>query len=599
MRNYKVLENAPRSVKGMVGLARALALPHEYSPERFPSFPALERTSILGVNYNGNMSVSGDTHAMLVRDPMYPFWADVEVSDCTVWGLEVQSYPLTPSTIVSAGQTGIYQADVVPMQTPADMAGAFVGESVPSNCPFKIEGVKPPPCRTTIVGLDPSLNNDLPFLYFPGGQGTVHMYIHVWTEEDLATADGNSFGVRLSLEAWHQPGHSTTFSPVDILVPRGSTHGMQSVSLSTTYRGQWIRIVGVTLTSRSNQPAGLGLESGRVNIAMLASTGELTYNAADKKYVGSMTSPKILFMPVAHTKEFYNSVIPWSSTKLTAVSVLATNVSKVLNKEGTVLAGRISPAHFGTAYGPFGWKRSDLETLHPAEKAYLGLEQGFYTYAPPAGDMASFISHLVPLHYTNPAPIVSGGGVTLQVGYALAFNLANTSFVNAVVFHDPDGDTNLALNVDWHVEFRNNSVLFPIGMSYLSLEMYHQAQLTLGSIGFFFNNEPHEKTINHLTKKIAEWANRLAPVASLASPLVGRGMQIASDMVLSTIPKQTVQPTALSTTSKPRSSRASSVDSRISSSSKKQVTLPLSKSARKRARRKAKLAAQVKPAGTK
>ena len=60
------------------------------------------------------------------------------------------------------------------------------------------------------------------------------------------------------------------------------------------------------------------------------------------------------------------------------------------------------------------------------------------------------------------------------------------AYFHPIVFSDIDAgtDTQLAVTVDRHIEFRATSVIFPLGVSTASLETYHSSQVALVNQGF-------------------------------------------------------------------------------------------------------------------
>jgi hypothetical protein len=198
------------------------------------------------------------------------------------------------------------------------------------------------------------------------------------------------------------------------------------------------------------------------------------------------------------------SRIPFSNTRTTAVAALFTNVTKALNKEGTVIAGRLNPM----AVSPFDFSANTFATVAPCEKYYYGLENGFYTYAPLVSNSEEFAEDLFTRQHTGTFashPVI---------------HLANRGLVNAFAFSDPDGGTSLAINLDWHVEYRNSSVLWPVAISAVSLEVAHQTQIALLEAGFFFDN------INHavILSKLMQAVRYVAPAVKAAGRMVIRAL---------------------------------------------------------------------------
>jgi hypothetical protein len=120
--------------------------------------------------------------------------------------------------------------------------------------------------------------------------------------------------------------------------------------------------------------------------------------------------------------------------------------------------------------------------------------------------------------------------------------LDNSSLVNAFVFTDPDAGTSLAVNVDYHIEFRTTSALWPIGLSSMSLEALHGAQLSLTEVGFFFPNETHKEVLGKVMPKLGSALGSVASLIGIAHPLLGKAAKVGS-IILSKKPTTAVKPT--------------------------------------------------------
>lgn len=212
-------------------------------------------------------------------------------------------------------------------------------------------------------------------------------------------------------------------------------------------------------------------------------------------------------MPLVEPVEFANSALPWNATRVTAAAFLGTNVTQVLNKSGTVLGGRLSPAVVDA------WRctAQNITNLHPAEKAYLPLETGVYTYCPPSTDLVFFTD------YSRSTVQASTHGGLIPI-----FSLENDSMYNKMFLTPAGADEALACTVTWHIEFRTSSALFQVGLSAMTLESLHTAQLILAAHGFFFENPEHKGMLN----RIIALAKQFAPAAvSMIHPMAGKALE--------------------------------------------------------------------------
>jgi hypothetical protein len=244
----------------------------------------------------------------------------------------------------------------------------------------------------------------------------------------------------------------------------------------------------------------------------------------------SAGSAQTRLYPAVQPTEFQHSILPWSSTRTTASAALFTNVTQVLNKGGTVLAGRLSPESAEV----WTFTSLNLQNLHPAEKAYLALESGAYSFVPPSTDLTDFYD------YTSPNSVSNfSSSSTVPV-----FRLDNASLVSALVFTPAAGVSEaLAINLDWHIEFRTTSALFEIGMSTATIESLHQAQLALASVGYFFPNATHKSVLNKVASGATGFLKWALPYAAAAPGMVGMAGK-AGQFLLSAKPKPNLKPTS-------------------------------------------------------
>lgn len=300
---------------------------------------------------------------------------------------------------------------------------------------------------------------------------------------------------------WASPGEYTTAS-VDGTVTGGQCGGPSSaVLVSSTVYQQGVWVCPSTVVFSASVQATLPTA---VYTTVVWGNGTLVYSGSTTTR-GTATiaggSSAVSHFPLVEPTEYVNSKMPWYSTRTTAASLLLTNVTQVLNKGGTALAGRMSPA----VQNAWNVKSSTINQLHPAEKAFLPLETGLYTYVAPSTDLQVFTDYTTVGTTTAPAcPL---------------FDLSNDSLYNFVFLTSAGVIEGIAVTADWHIEFRTTSALFNIGTTTVSLETLHQAQLVLNELGFFFEN-PRHKSI--LTRLIAA-ARRYVPQAiGVFNPEMGK-----------------------------------------------------------------------------
>jgi len=510
-------------VRGLVGLARQIALPHEYAPERFPSFPALERTAVMAFNTPSSvvLPASSTTKLMLARQAGWPCWMDQ-----TFTGMAYSTTYVTQSNAsIAASVNSLYSIDGAIWDwttTNQTATSSLLGLTVVNATSFAYSP----------MAIDAGTGS-LPFTWVPPN---ADVYIIV------AGSTAVSTGVTLivNLDVWNSPGEVISSPTAGFTISTGVTGGMSgSFKSSPAISGQWIRPVSVSIVNTAAAQPALFY----VNIVVSGGVGTYASSASTLGTFTVSSSPPstTCFLPLNVPSEFSNSALPWYSTRTTAAAVLATNVTQVLNKGGTVLAGRVSP----NVINPFQVSSAYVNNLHPAEKAFLPLEMGFYSYCPPSSDLTAFWDYTLP---TRGSSFLGATNKSSPV-----YRLDNDSLVNIAFFTATAVGENLAMNIDWHIEFRTSSALFPIGLSAMTLESLHTAQIALASVGFFFENIHHKPILEKVTSAV----KRYAPTAiGLVNPTAGRLVKQGMQLLVSSKNRTTVPSTSASASgmTKPKAS---------------------------------------------
>lgn len=467
----------------MSGLAKQIALPHEYAPQRFPSFPALERTAVMGFSAPASLNLTGTvpTKMMVTRQAAWPVWAEYDaygygnlITYVTTAVSTVASEMSTELAITSA-LTGYENFDVAPSATCIGFSGA--------------NRVLPYP----VVGIDNQSGN-VPWTWMPA-RATCSIIVASNNASTAAT-----WNASVTMERWTAPGEASEYQVV--VIPAVSATNRGGIGTMTASNGGWFRPVSLSV---QNTVAGSLVPSWLVGVCI--SCGVPTYTVSTTT-CGTVTVPSVplkLFLPLVAPTEFANSTLPWYSTRTTATAMLGTNVSQILHKAGTVLAGRVPPQ----VYSPFDVTQTYINGLHPAEKAFLPLETGVYTYCPPSTDLTDFWDYTLDSSITHtPCPV---------------YRLDNTALVNVLFITAGSDDEQLAVTADWHIEFRTVSALFQVGLSTMTLESFHQAQLTLADAGFFFDNIDHKAILG----KVLNAAARFGPaLLALVNPGLGKAARM-------------------------------------------------------------------------
>lgn len=479
---------AGHPLRALTGLARQIALPHEHAPLRFPSFPALERTAVMGFNAPAQVNLPADTPVkfLVSRQASYPVWADQTIDAC---GMRVEWDSF--ATLQNGGNdtTIFYEAAAFNEMgiSPQTATTARVGTD---NTCFGGYPLEAPP-----LGVDSRTGGSKPYAYVPAG----------WSATIVVSGISGAFttgpcSADVNFDLWMAPGETST----QLVLATGHTAGQYSMAgtlSATSVGGRWIRPSTITVTT-----SGAAFDwPDSVAVTLLTSSVPMTYTNSNANW-GTVSktgapSPTVGLLPLVSPVEFYNSSLPWMATRTTATSLLLTNVSQVLTKAGTVLAGRVSP----NVISPWAVSSAYINNLHPAEKAFLPLETGFYTYCPPSTDMSDFWDYASVSHRgfagtmspANPFPV---------------YRLDNDAMVNVAFLTAGATAEQVAANIDWHIEFRTSSALFQVGLCSMTLETLHSAQIVLAMGGFFFENNWHKRILD----KIISGAKIVAPYAYTA-----------------------------------------------------------------------------------
>lgn len=473
-------------LQAMQGVAKSIALPHECSPVRFPSFPALERTALIGFSQPLNVAFPANTvsyQGMVARQAAYPFWLAQDypsgVGYYLIWRCNYGTFV--------AGQTLMYDN--------ATILTHGTGSKTATGYSPGLAGIASTPTGFVPTGVDTACGG-APWIYVPAGSKCYPIFNRATFSADPAA--------KLVYHVWVSPGEYVS-AEVDMSAPGANVNLIAAASINTLVNA-WVRPHSIEFSSTFTAT------NTNADIAFVVVTGSsvtVTNSATVWPTVTGGAGTNV-FLPLVVASEIVNSQIPWFAARTTAASLLLTNVTQVLNKAGTLLAGRCSP----NIINPFSVLPSYITNLHPAEKANLGLEHGFYTYVPPSTDMSNFWDYTL------------AGFPNVPV-----YRLDNDSLVNVFFVTDAVA-SNFAACVDWHMEFRNTSALFQVGLSTLTLESLHQAQLSLVEHGFFFNNINHKQMISTIVGGIKKYSAKYGPAAiGMVNPVAGKVARIAADYV--------------------------------------------------------------------
>lgn len=481
---------AGHPVKALQGLSRAIALPHEYPPSRLPSFPALERTAVMGFSAPVSLTIPASTTVKVgtMRQAAYPAWAEQKSSGQCFYTATYRCNYVNGAGVTTTNATSL-PVTLYSTYTTAQTASTDRLGVVGTNTDWQY----PPAAVDAATGV-------LPWVYAPP-KSTITYLAH----GSATFSATNSVVATVVVESWLGPGEATQANVFNVTIASQTTG--KAVTYTNT-NGGWLRPKSVELSSPGFATADNVFVSIVVSNASTATYATSGTDAGTLTLAGQQNA--YYFTPLVYPAEFANSMLPWQSTRTTAAASLFTNVTQVLAKGGTVLAGRVAPS--AVPGSMWSVQQAYITNLHPAEKAYLGLETGHYTYVPPSTDLATFWDYTVTPQITASIPLV---------------RLDNDALFNVAYLTASAVDAQLACTVDWHIEFRTTSTLFQIGLCTLTLETMHQAQVSLAAVGYFFENINHKEILNMITSYVRRYAPAALsmiphPAAQVASRLLSR-----------------------------------------------------------------------------
>lgn len=268
--------------------------------------------------------------------------------------------------------------------------------------------------------------------------------------------------------------------------------------------------------------------------------GALTYLAGTvgkncwiniKSYSATANS-RLHMVPTAGTKALFpaydppqieTSKAPYHSTRVSSLAVLVTNVSRVQQKQGTIIGARFS----ATTPAFWGCVPEDVNNVHPASRYFGACENGSYIVVPPTQDSEIFSDSV--MHSETLVSLTDNTGYTGKSDYVwrpIVLFDTDDPFLALFISEDLTSgyETVMAYTVDIHLEFRTSSPLFQVGISAVPLEEYHRSQLIVAQAGYFYENATHWLD---LAKKIGSLALKAAPYVIKAAPMVLPGGRIA------------------------------------------------------------------------
>lgn len=450
-------------------LASVQAVPIDHKAVRFPTFPAIEKTSVMKFEADSVQSVEDktNTYALLMRAPHSPIWFSKSISGA-VTGSQYVYRDLTgnqPGLPADHGE--VYELDTL-FTSDAGLKTTFNTQAF---------------CGSYYPALDDS---GRVWFYCPAGFSV---------STSFKAFDNLSGGQwRLTFE------YVTEFNTADIQI-FNATGGCVNQYISCTFNqlsGCWFRPTTLQCVNAASPN-----QTSMTQILVGYCTGGTLQGPTptDAQFKTTYFDPPA----IAAGSPAATLTHPWRDTRANAVSALCRNVTAVLNKEGTVTSYRTPVTGSGVLAPGYIVKFDSLVSMTQAEDRYFGpLEKGWYAFAPPCQASTKFRDW------------------TFGESDAPCWRLDAFNHIIVVRFSDYGSGgvnaTNLGVTACYHIEWRNTSVFWETGICRTPVEEWHSSMVALAAMPCMYENWVHLGLIAQAARAAAAWA--IPKAISVARPYV-------------------------------------------------------------------------------
>lgn len=464
-------------------IALSIALPREYPARRLPTRPASYTAVLESMALAAYPVPDADARrAVLVRDPVYPAWAE---RTCVGGSAQLKT---------DGGGWSAAAANTLIVAAPAWEKFEMIGSMGIDNAVADLSdfGVLFQEARST-------------GLYVPyGSQLTV-------TVGSAAVQTGGTCACDLT---WRYRGEWVT-TTVRLDIDPGTPTANMAYSFSG-YSGTVSALVGGVIESPDQLvgtvPWGWVYATNFRTVSAPTPTIPTPYITFGWAPVGRSWAPLAgpgtsmkLLVPLTRSPEFSQSLLPYSRCRVTASSLLLSNVTAEMYREGTVKAARLCASNIGFS----SFSSADVDAVHPTLKYYGRLADGAYTFTLPLPNCDSFHDCWISLTTNSTA-----------TGYKTVYPLAQVScyeMYNALVLQDNGSGstltttfpTQLAVTVNQHIEFESTTSLFELDLSRTPLQTLQAAEVALLRFGLFHENWIHVGKIVDKALQAVRWATPL------------------------------------------------------------------------------------------
>ncbi len=447
------MQSARSKYGAVTDLAKTVALPGDHHPLRLPTYPNLERTAVVHFSRNTTITSSSTNIAAvtLLRNPVFPVWAAFNPSSAAA------------SAYVSLTPPGTIEFSAAPNNQTVEFSGWTVG--APTGAGASSEYVK-----RFVVACDAAQRMGF---WYPGGNAAT-------LSVNVSATTGVAGEVDLAIYSAEWNLNSTATSSWE---PYTKTMTLTAGIATSITEGSGF-VVPLRFRIASSSAAG---SIDLINFGYFSSGGSLGAPT------GTMSTG---YYPLFDPTEFTNSAVPYVASRVTASSLLCSNVTSVLNKEGTILGARLS-TRIGS---PYSRDPTTVSSVNPNERYFGPLETGAYAFTLSDAESEVF------------QDCVYNAGTSISPVWKPLFRFQEIGYYTQLFFNDLDSAaaTTMAVSLHQHLEFRTASSLFPLDYSPYPLEEYHRAQLVLARLGTISENPIH---IAAIASAVAKAASQLLPYA--------------------------------------------------------------------------------------
>lgn len=432
-----------RNQGGRSQLLRYFRNPMGKQPMRLPTYPGLDRTAVL--SYQAPLTLTVPTTGTLSigfqPQTLLPLWASVPVTHET-W----QVVYLAAATILNTAAKV-----TIPFERLQSLTAGATGSLSTAFAPATL-GAVPPPAQAPIIGQDGS---PIPFTYVPAG---FNLYVGV----ALGTTATEQVEAAVEFEQWADPGDTSlpgstpTLSTMVLTVQSGKGSGFNGAY--TFAANSWIR--PVTVIVNAGYP--------NIGVDLFVTAGTVAFEASASTWGTATVTARTAFsayLPVICPNDFFSSPQPWADTRVVAGELQMVNVTPQLSRGGSVLAARLTPESAPS----FNWNAATLSTVNPREKAFFPADKMITAHLPPNTTTPTFVDGTYDVAAAS-TYIDGKGSIKACPMYSLK---ALGPF--AAMFITAPSTSTFAVTLEWHIEFRTPSSLFPIGHSVATIQDMHAA----------------------------------------------------------------------------------------------------------------------------